>query len=315
MEFIYDVVIVGGGPGGLCAGLYSARANLKNVLLEKLIPGGEIVNTAWVEDYPGFELIGGPELAKKMEEHAVKFGLEIKTENVVEIYSEGQDRIVKTDDNVYRAKAVILASGGSPNKLGIPGEYEYAGKGVSYCALCDGAFFKGEVIAVVGGGDAAVEEGTFLTKYGSKVYLIHRRESFRAQKIIQDRAFANDKIEIIWNTAAEEIVGNDKKVDGLKLKNLKTGETKTLPVGAVFIFIGFVPNSNLFREPMNKDKLGYILTNDRMETNLPGIYAIGDVRAQLCKQVTNAVGDGTTAAVAAQKYIESLKDASVAART
>ncbi len=315
MEFIYDVVIVGGGPGGLCAGLYSARANLKTVLLEKLIPGGEIVNTAWVEDYPGFELIGGPELAKKMEEHAVKFGLEIKTENVVEIYSEGQDRIVKTDDNVYRAKAVILASGGSPNKLGIPGEYEYAGKGVSYCALCDGAFFKGEVIAVVGGGDAAVEEGTFLTKYGSKVYLIHRRESFRAQKIIQERAFANDKIEIIWNTAAEEIVGNDKKVDGLKLKNLKTGETKTLPVGAVFIFIGFVPNSNLFREPMNKDKLGYILTNDRMETNLPGIYAIGDVRAQLCKQVTNAVGDGTTAAVAAQKYIESLKDASVAART
>lgn len=314
MEHNYDVVIVGGGPGGLCAGLYSARANLKTVLLEKLIPGGEIVNTAWVEDYPGFELIGGPELAKKMEEHAVKFGLEIKTENVVEIFSEGTEKVVKTDDGTYRAKAVILATGGSPTKLGIPGELEYAGKGVSYCALCDGAFFKGEVIAVIGGGDAAVEEGTFLTKFGSKVYLIHRRESFRAQKIIQGRAFANPKIEVIWNTAAEAIVGDDKKVNGIKLKNVKTGETKILPVGAVFVFIGFVPNSNIFREPVNKDKLGYIITNDRMETNIPGIYAIGDVRAQLCKQVTNAVGDGTTAAVAAQKYIEALKDEVAAAR-
>jgi thioredoxin reductase (NADPH) len=314
MDFNYDVVIVGGGPGGLCAGLYSARANLKTVLLEKLIPGGEIANTAFVEDYPGFELIGGPELAQKMEAHARRFGLEIKTETVVEIYSEGQDKIVKTDDNIYRAKAVILATGGSPNKLGIPGEYEYAGKGVSYCALCDGAFFKGEVIAVVGGGDAAVEEATFLTKFGSKVYIIHRREAFRAQKIIQDRAFANPKIEVIWNTAAEEIVGDGKKTGGIKLKNLKTGEAKTLPVGAVFIFIGFVPNSNLFREPVKKDKLGYIITNDRMETDIPGVYAIGDVRAQLCKQVTNAVGDGTTAAVAAQKYIESLKDQPAAAR-
>jgi len=314
MEFIYDVVIVGGGPGGLCAGLYSARANLKTVLLEKLIPGGEIVNTAWVEDYPGFELIGGPELAKKMEDHARKFGLEIRTENVTEIYSEGNEKVVKTEENTYRAKAVIIATGGTPTKLGIPGELEYAGKGVSYCALCDGAFFKGEVIAVIGGGDSAVEEGTFLTKFGSKVYLIHRRDSFRAQKIIQQRAFANDKIEVIWNTAAEEIMGNGNKVSGVKLKNVQTGETKTLPVGAVFIFIGFVPNSNLFREPVNKDKLGYILTNDRMETNLPGIYAIGDVRAQLCKQVTNAVGDGTTAAVAAGKYIENLKDELTAAK-
>ncbi len=308
MSESFDVIIVGGGPGGLCAGMYSARANLKTVLLEKLIPGGEIVNTAWVEDYPGFELIGGPELAKKMEDHARKFGLEIRTEAVLEVYSDGKEKVIKTDQNSYRAKTVIIASGGTPLKLGIPGEFEYAGKGVSYCALCDGAFFKGEVIAVIGGGDAAVEEGTFLTKFGSKIYLIHRRDAFRAQQIIQDRAFANSKVEVLWDTVAEGIVGNEKKVNGIKLKNLKTGEAKTLPVGAVFIFIGFIPNSYIVKDPIQKDKLGYIITNDRMETTIPGLYAIGDVRSQLCKQVTNAVGDATTAAVAAYKYIEAWKN-------
>lgn len=305
---IYDVVIVGGGPAGLCAGLYTSRANLDVVLLEKLLPGGEITNTEWVEDYPGFDLIGGPELAKKMEEHAKKFGLKIEMQNVTEIYSEGLIKVVKTDDGEYRSRTVIFCPGGSPNKLEIPGEKELAGKGVSYCAICDGAFFKSQVIAVVGGGDAAVEEGTFLTKFGSKVYLIHRRDRFRAQKIIQERAFANPKIEVIWNTVVEEISG-DSKVEHLRLKNVATGEKKRLDVGAVFIFVGFVPNSHLIKDRVEKDKNGYVVTNDRMETNVPGLFVCGDVRAQLCRQVTNAVGDATTAAVAAEKYLVKLKDA------
>jgi thioredoxin reductase (NADPH) len=304
----YDIVIVGGGPGGLTAGLYGARANRKTVAIEKLLPGGQIANTEWVEDYPGFELIGGAELAKKMEDHARKFGLEIAEDNVVEIYSEGKYKIVKGDYEIYRAKAVILASGGQPRKLGIPGELELAGKGVSYCAICDGAFFKGVPIAVVGGGDAAVEEGIFLTKYGTKVYVIHRRDELRAAKIIQDRARRNEKMEFVWNTVVEKINGVNGKVESLSLKNTKTGEKSALPVGAVFPFVGFVPNSNLFRDAIRKDSMGYIITDENMETSIKGIWAIGDVRKQLCKQVTNAVGDGTTAAVAADKYIEAWDD-------
>ena len=193
-------------------------------------------------------------------------------------------------------------------RLNIPGEQEYGGKGVSYCAICDGAFFRDKVIAVVGGGDAAVEEGAYLTKYGSKVYIIHRRDELRAQKIIQQRAFANPKIEFIWDSAVEEVNGNGGIISSLTLKNLKSGQLSTLDVGAVFIYVGFRPNSNLVREQLRKEEGGYILTNDRMETSVPGIFACGDVRAQLVRQVTNAVGDGTTAAVAAEKYIEALED-------
>jgi thioredoxin reductase (NADPH) len=303
----YDVVIVGAGPGGLTAGLYASRANLKTVCVEKLLPGGQIANTEMVEDYPGFELIGGPELAQKMENHARKFGLEIVNDNVAEIYTEGRYKIVKGDADEYRARAVIVATGGEPRKLGVPGELEFAGRGVSYCAICDGAFFKGEKIAVAGGGDAAVEEGQFLTKYGSKVYVIHRRDQLRAQKIIQTRAFKNGKMEFIWDSIVERIDG-DKKVRSLHLKNVKTGEKRELEVGAVFPFIGFVPNSDIFREAIRKDNMGYIITNENMETSIKGIWAIGDVRKQLCKQVTNAVGDGTTAAVAADKYIQAWND-------
>jgi len=303
----WDIVIVGAGPGGLCAGLYGARANRKTVCIEKMIPGGEIVNTEWVEDYPGFEMIGGTELAQKFENHARKFGLEIITDNVTEISSDGKYKIVRADGDEYRAKAVIVASGGHPKKLGVPGEDKLAGRGVSYCAICDGAFFKNEIIAVSGGGDAAVEEGMFLTKYGKKVYIIHRRDQLRAQKIIQNRAFKNDKIEIVWNSVIEKINGKA-KVESVTVKNVKTGEVRDLAVGAVFPFIGFVPNSAIFRDKVNIDENGYIITNQNMETNIKGIWAIGDVRRQLCKQITNATGDGTTAAVAADKYIETWDD-------
>jgi len=303
----YDIVIVGGGPGGLTAGMYASRANRKTVSIEKMMPGGQIANTEMVEDYPGFELIGGAELAKKMEDHARKFGLEIQNDNITEIYSEGRYKIIKGDYETYRAKAVIVATGGQPRKLGVPGELKLAGRGVSYCAICDGAFFKGVPIAVVGGGDSAVEEGIFLTKYGTKVYIIHRREELRAARIIQERARRNEKIEFIWNSVVEKVNGTA-KIESLSLKNLKTGEKSALEVGAVFPFIGFVPNSDIFRDAIRKDSLGYIITDENMETSIKGIWAIGDVRKQLVKQVTNAVGDGTTAAVAADKYIEAWED-------
>ncbi len=304
----YEVVIVGGGPGGLTAGMYCARAMRKTILIEKYMPGGQIANTEDVEDYPGFERISGSELAMKMADHAKKFGLEIISDEVKEIYTEGDDRLVSVaSGDIYRARAVIVSTGGSPNKLNVPGEEEFSGRGVSYCAICDGAFFKDEFIAVAGGGDAAVEEGIFLTKYGRKVYIIHRRDKLRAQKIIQERAFKNDKIEFIWDTVIESVNGDD-KVRSLTLKNVKTGETQTLDVGAIFVFIGFVPNSNLFREPIKKNEAGYIITDTRMETSIKGIFACGDVRDQLVKQITNAVGDGTTAAVAAEKHIEELED-------
>ena len=300
----YDIIIVGGGPGGLTAGLYGARANRRTVLLEKYLPGGQIANTEEIEDYPGFDRISGAELAGKMAEHAKSFGLEVVSDEVTEIYADGDYRLAATaSGDIYKGRAVILSTGGSPNKLNVPGEKELSGKGVSYCAICDGAFFKDEIIAVVGGGDAAVEEGIFLTKFGKKVIIIHRRDELRAQKIIQERAFKNPKIEFIWDSVVESINGSD-RVDSLTLKNVKTGEQSKLDVGAVFIFVGFVHNSNITREPLKKDSGGYIITNEKMETSIRGIYACGDVRSQLVRQITNAVGDGTTAAVAAEKYFE-----------
>lgn len=305
----YDVVIIGAGPGGLCAGLYCARADRKTVCLEKGLPGGQIANTGDVEDFIGFDKIAGSELAMKMTNHAQSFGLEIDSEEAAEIYCDGDDRIVKcVSGAVYRAKAIILSTGGTPVKLGVTGEEEFSGRGVSYCAICDGAFFRNQVVAVVGGGDAAVEEGTFLTKFASKVYIIHRRDALRAAKIIQQRAFDNDKVEIIWDTVVESINGNDRQVTDLSLKNVKTGESSSLEVGAVFPYLGFRPNSNVTREELRKDEGGYILTDERMETSIKGIFACGDVRSQLVRQITNAVGDGTTAAVAAEKHIENLED-------
>jgi len=303
----FDIIVVGGGPGGLTAGMYGARAELKTVVIEKYLPGGQIALTEDVEDYPGFERISGPELATKIADHAKKFGLEVISDEIIEVRSEAEDRkvVVGASGVEYIAKQVVIATGGSPVHLKVPGEREFSGRGVSYCAICDGAFFKDQVIAVVGGGDAAVEEGMFLTKFGSKVYVIHRRDQLRAQKIIQERAFKNDKMEFIWDTVVKEIKG-DKKVQSLLLENVKTGEQSTLDAGAVFIFVGFHPNTQMLPDDVKKNEAGYLITDYRMETSIPGIYACGDVRAQLVRQITNAVGDGTTAAMAAVYKIEEM---------
>ncbi len=305
----FDIIVVGGGPGGLTAGMYGARAELRTVVIEKYLPGGQIALTEDVEDYPGFERISGPELATKIADHAKKFGLEVISDEIVEVRSELDDRkvAVGASGTQYIAKQIVIATGGSAVHLKVPGEKEYSGKGVSYCAICDGAFFKDQVIAVAGGGDAAVEEGMFLTKFGSKVYIIHRRDQLRAQKIIQERAFKNDKVEFIWDTVVKEIKG-DTKVRSLLLENVKTGEKSTLDVGAIFVFIGFHPNTQMLPDNINKNEAGYLITDYKMETSIPGIYACGDVRAQLVRQITNAVGDGTTAAMAAVYRIEEMKE-------
>lgn len=308
MKIDYDIIIVGGGPGGLTAGMYGSRANLKTLAIEKYLPGGQIANTEEVEDYPGFEHILGPELAAKFEAHARKFGLEIVSDTVEEIYQESGMHVVKTSEGRYTGKTVIIATGGTASKLNVPGEKEFSGKGVSYCAICDGAFFKNQVIVVVGGGDAAVEEGIFLTKYGSKVILIHRRDKLRAAKIIQERAFKNPKMEFVWDSVVESIQG-DKRVAHIMVRSVKTGAITKVDCGAVFVFIGFVPNSKITRVPLKLDDSGYILTDENMATSIPGVFACGDVRHQLVRQITNAVGDATTAAMAASKYIEELEDA------
>jgi thioredoxin reductase (NADPH) len=304
----YDVVIVGGGPAGLAAALYTARMNLKTVILDRGPLGGQLLNTELVEDYPGFDSILGADLAMKMGEHARRFGVEVRDfEPVKEIDVDGSTKVIRLESGEeIRTPALIMAAGGLPRYLEVPGEQELAGRGVSYCAVCDGAFFKGQELAVIGGGDAAVEEGVFLTRYASKVYILHRRSELRAQPILVERAKADPKVEFIFDAHVKEIVG-DHKVQSIRYE--QRGETKELKVGGVFIFIGFVPNSSLLKVHVDHDAGGYLLTDRNMQTSVQGIWAVGDVRAQLTKQIATAVGDGTTAAVAAQQYITSLKDA------
>ncbi|HSP07985.1 MAG TPA: thioredoxin-disulfide reductase [Candidatus Dormibacteraeota bacterium] len=304
----YDVIIVGGGPAGLAAGLYTARMNLRTVVVDRGPLGGQLLNTELIEDYPGIESILGSELAVRMGDHARKFGVEVRDfEPVKEVDVEGATKVVRLESGEeLRAPALIMAAGGLPRYLEVPGEKEYWGRGVSYCAVCDGAFFKGHELAVVGGGDAAVEEGEFLTRYASKVYIVHRRSELRAQPILVERARANPKIEFIFDAQVKEI-GGDEKVRVVRYE--QHGHLNELAVGGVFIFIGFVPNSGLFKVHVNHDAAGYIITDSKMETSVEGIWAVGDVRAQLTKQIATAVGDGTTAAVAASAYVSSLKDA------
>jgi thioredoxin reductase (NADPH) len=303
----YDVVIVGGGPAGLAAALYTARMNLKTVVLDRGPLGGQLLNTELVEDYPGFDSILGSELAMKMGEHARRFGVEVRDfEPVKEIDVEGDTKVIRLETGEeLRAPALIMAAGGLPRYLEVPGEQELAGRGVSYCAVCDGAFFKGEELAVIGGGDAAVEEGDFLTRYASKVYILHRRSELRAQPILIERARANPKIKFIFDAKVKEITG-DHKVQAIHYE--QHGESKELRVGGVFIFVGFVPNSTLLKVHVDHDAAGYLVTDRNMQTSVEGIWAVGDVRAQLTKQIATAVGDGTTAAVAASQYITALKD-------
>jgi thioredoxin reductase (NADPH) len=306
----YDVIIVGAGPAGLCAALYAGRGMLKALTIERGAPGGELLNTDLIEDYIGFESIKGWELAQKMTEHAKKFGAEILTDTVERVRKtkDGWFEVATARGDTYRARALILTAGGTPVKLGVPGEKEYAGKGVSYCAVCDGAFFKGERLAVVGGGDAAVEEADYLTRYASKVTLVHRRDEFRASKLLQERTFANPKIEVIRNTIVPEIVGNGKGVQHVVLEDTGTGERSNLDVGGVFVFAGFKPNTQLIEGHVHHDAGGYFITDERMMTSIPGLFAAGDVRSQLTRQITTAVGDATTAAIAVEKYLKALRE-------
>lgn len=311
----FDLIIIGGGPAGLCAAMYAGRGMLRAVLLERGETGGELLNTELVEDYPGFPSILGRDLAGLMTQHALKFGADIRQENVetIERADDGTFSVTTSLGAVFRAPAVILTAGGTPTKLGVPGEAEYAGRGVSYCAVCDGAFFKGETIAVVGGGDAAVEEAEYLTRYAAKVYLVHRRHELRASKILQERLFANPRIEVIWNRRVRELVGGPRGLTSIDMEDTVTGERSSLAVTGCFVFIGFQPNSGLIKGHFRHDASGYIITDDRMMTSIPGLFAAGDLRVQLTRQVTTAVGDATTAAIAVEKYLADRRAALAAA--
>lgn len=306
----YDVIIVGAGPAGLCAAMYAGRGMLKALVIERGAPGGELLNTELIEDYPGFESILGRELAVKMADHALKFGAKMITDTVTSVKrdAEGEFDVATDLGQTYHAPAVIVTSGGVPSKLGVPGEKEFAGRGVSYCAVCDGAFFKGEVLAVIGGGDAAVEEADYLTRYASKVYIIHRRDHLRASAIIQQRALANPKIAVIWNKVVDRIEGDERGVKHLHLTDTVTQQASSLAVGGVFVFVGFRPNTGVIAEHFKHDAAGYIITDAHMMTSVPGLFAAGDLRVQLTRQITTAVGDATTAAIAVEKYLAARKE-------
>jgi thioredoxin reductase (NADPH) len=303
----YDVVIVGAGPAGMCAALYTGRSMLRTAVLERGIPGGELLNTEKLDDWIGEKSILGWELAKKFEDHSREFGAEFVTATVtcVTRRDDGTFDTLTDSGDVYRSPAVIVTAGGTPVKLGIPGEMEYAGKGVSYCAICDGAFFRQQVIAVVGGGDAAVEEADFLTRYASKVYVIHRRGEFRASRILQERLFGNPKVEVLWNTVAEEILGDEQGLmKGIVIRDVSSNAVKTLDATGCFVFVGFRPNTGIIDGHFDHDEMGYVLTDTMMQTSIKGLFAAGDLRSQLTRQVTTAVGDATTAAIAVEKYLK-----------
>jgi len=299
----YDLVIIGGGPGGLTAGIYAARARLRTVLLEKGLAGGQVALTNLIENYPGFpDGVAGMELGQLMEQQARHLDLEIVNEEALKVELQGTDKLVQTADHEYRAAALIIATGAQHTHLGLPNEEALAGRGVSYCAVCDGAFFRGREVAVVGGGDSAVDEALFLTRFANKVTIIHRRDALRATKILQERAFANPKIAFIWSHVVEQIVGTE-HLEKLVLRHVRTGEKQDLVVDGLFVYIGLKPRTEFLRGTLNLDPQGYIVTNEKMETEIPGLYAVGDVRQGSLRQAIIAAGEGATAALMAEKYL------------
>lgn len=300
---MYDTIIIGAGPAGMTAALYAARSNLKVALLEAGIPGGQMNNTADVENYPGYALISGPELAEKMFEPLENLGVEHVFGHVQRIEDQGGSKKVITEDEVYESKTVIIATGAFHRQLNVPGEAEFNSRGVSYCAVCDGAFFRDEDLLVVGGGDSAVEEAIFLTQFAKSVTIVHRRDQLRAQKVLQDRAFANEKISFVWDSVVEAIHGDERKVTGVTFKNIKTGEISQADFGGIFIYVGLDPVSEFVADLGIRDESGWIVTDDHMKTSVAGIYAIGDVRQKDLRQITTAVGDGAIAGQEAYKYI------------
>ena len=304
----YDTIILGAGPGGMTAATYASRANLSVLMIDRGIYGGQMNNTAEVENYPGFSSVLGPDLAEKMYQSSTQFGAEYAFGTVLHVQAQedGSWRVV-TDMDEYTTNTVIVATGSDYKKLAVPGEDQYSGRGVSYCAVCDGAFFRGQHVIVVGGGDSAVEEATYLAGLADKVTVFHRRDKLRAQQILQERAFANEKIEFVWNTEVEEILGDDKKVTGVRVHNNVTDEVYTVDAAGVFIYVGVLPVSDVVDDLGITNDQGWIKTNERMETSLPGIYALGDVREKELRQITTAVGDAAIAGQNVFSYNENFK--------
>lgn len=300
---MYDTMIIGAGPAGMTAALYAARSNLKVALLERGIYGGQMNNTAEIENYPGYARISGPELAEKMFEPLENLGVEHLFGQVEKIEDHGDYKKIITEDEVFETKTVILASGANHRHLGVPGEEEYNSRGVSYCAVCDGAFFRDEDLLVVGGGDSAVEEAIFLTRFAKSVTIVHRRDQLRAQKLLQERAFVNEKISFIWDSVVKEIKGDDRRVTSVVFENVKTGQSSESDFGGVFVYVGLDPVSDFVKDLGICDEAGWVVTDQHMKTAIDGIYAIGDVRQKDLRQITTAVGDGAVAGQEVYKYI------------